>query len=328
MGRLQTALIGFSVVISGMAQKAIVYPATATHYSLVALSEILSVREELYGPREVHARVPRVLRAPKNLRLKTGEFDAHLPRQRYLLRQVESPWQQADVQTGQAYLIFGDRKKDLVELFERPEGIYLIDAGDSGVEDVDLILSSMSFPLSVQANTIAASISTAGKPRTAFLAEQAVALLGAGTSLETASLAQALENHADAAFSRGGLAGLLSALFWQTRATDPNVPQNVLHTFVALIARYFTEPDPLEKLMDTTQRQVLATTGLTPMQRHILDNYLPFLGTDGARAALRTTVQPLRFQSLRKKALELSADPRLPPEYLTKVQKLLELIEE
>jgi len=316
---------------TAIAQTNGVGPTAATQYPAVFSAEILSVKDGVCGVPErglcnldVHVKVMQILRDRDGLGLAPGEFEAHLLQWRGLRRSHETPWTPfRTIGPGQKYLILANGNKTLSGLLEWPEGIYLINANESSLEDVESILRSLPAPVPVQASTIAEAVLHPVQPHSFFLAQHAAALLRAGTAEETAPLAQALQNHPETAFSASGRMSLIDSLYEETTRAFPEIPRHLLHTYVSIAIRFFNDPDPWESSMLPTQRQVLKNTEMTPMQRAILDNYFPrILASEPALAMFHAVIDPQRVQVLKTHALEISRNPGLPAAYRTKLQSI------
>lgn len=65
-------------------------------------------------------------------------------------------------------------------------------------------------------------------------------LLAAGSDADTAALRQAVENSSDDAFSPDAKLALLYK-FWDKAGSRPAVPDNFLHAYVMMTARYFLD---------------------------------------------------------------------------------------
>jgi hypothetical protein len=211
---------------------------------------------------------------------------------------VTGPWTGRSLQPGLQYLIFFNSKKSLPEMFASPSSTMQTTAEEDTVADVELILRSQLLSVRQQAAAAAQAIVRSGVPHSSFLSEYLATLLRVGNDADTVDLFQAIENSTDLALSANAMSGLLFQLGLQLRSAD-TIPDNLLHTFVTMTARYFaTEPDK-------------PSPALPDIRGTILTNYIPWiLGSERVTTIFRKALPPASVQQFRQKALEVVIDRR------------------
>ncbi len=297
-----TSYLALSIVFAAFAVALPVDSATmvvtATEHTTILVIEIDSVQPSadctaVLRPNSckvtIHGQVTRVLKDAQHQGLRPGIFEAQIPRYLYGMVPTGSPWAGWNVERGQEYLIFSDRGAGLAATIESPAGEYLVTTNEDAVADVELILGSASLDVREQAAAASAAIGGV-KQRSLMFAEYAAALLAAGSDGDTAVLAHAIENSKKSAFSEWAKGSLLGQLWSGLRVLD-NGPENPLHVFVTMTARYLVEaPDnPAE--------------GHPDIRASVARNYVPWiLGSERAKSILRTALPSQLADKLREKA--------------------------
>jgi len=255
-------------------------------------------------------RVARILKDGYGQNLAPCEFDAEIQQENWSIS-PPTAWTARPVRAGLSYLVFSDSKSPLVSQFESPFGVSLITDKDDAVADVDLVVRSQLLSLGEQISVVAEALTGPGKPRSEYLADYAAALLRAGNEADTASLAQTIENTPDLALSDLARGGFLFALWSQATSSDP-CPNNLLHVFVTLTARYL--------LADRGPQDVL-----DHIRRGILNNFAPWiLSKQRPRQVFQTALTPALRQQFRKRTLELAAELRFPAAHQERLRRLLD----
>ena len=295
-----------------------------TRFATIVLTEIGSAQpgEGCSGPllssfghvckTKVHVRLVRIFKDSDHLGLAPSQFEAEILQHTGGYFETYR-WTGQQLKIGQQYLITSD-KNTLPDLFESPAGVVLVTQKEDTLGDVDLILRSASLPLREQASAVTMALTDPVKPHGSFLSNYVAAVLQAGSDAETVALAEAIESSTESAFSDMGKSSLLYQL-WVQSSESAKPRDNLFRTFVTMTARYL--------LVEPEQRNV----DLPDLRVAILHNYLPFiLGSERARSALRTALLPTVRSQVRKRALELVEDNRLPADQRAGLRELLAVL--
>jgi hypothetical protein len=261
---------------------------------------------------KVRARLLRVFKGEYDREKVPAEFEVEI--QQTIITSAISPWSDSNIQAGQRYLILTAARQVLPSVFASTVGPLLVTDQEDMVGDLELILNTESLTQHQQASAVAAAISASGTPHSYFLAHYAAGLLAAGSDADTLALARAVEESTDHAFSHDAKVALLGML-WDQSKSATKAPENLLKTYFFMTTRYFLLPPDAPN------------PGRPSLREEILSRAIPWLvGSEQAKALIRTALPPALRQQLRTQAVALAADERQRPERRQLMKELLPLI--
>jgi hypothetical protein len=261
---------------------------------------------------KVRARILRVFKGEYDRETVPDEFEVQI--QQTIIISAISPWSDNNIQAGQRYLILSRASQIGPSAFASTLAPVLVTDQEDTIGDLELILNSEPLTLHQQASAVAGAIAASGTPHSYFLGNYAAGLLAAGSEADTMDLARAMEDSTDSAFSAFAKFLLLSEL-WDHSRSAAKPPENLLKTYIVITAQYFLLPSE-EPTLD-----------LPSLREDILSHHIPWLlGSERAKALMRTALPPALSQRLRKQALDLAADERQRQERRQLMKELLPLI--
>ena len=257
----------------------------------------------------VRARILRIYKQADSTRPAPLEFDAEIHQ-----RAVSgvTPWQtQIDpIQVGQRYLLFSSLK-DLPIVFATTPGPVLASGKEDVIGDLEVMLNSESLSLAQQASAVAEAVANPTATRSHLLAEYAAHLLAEGSQTDTALLAKVIEQCSDETFSVLGRWKLLHELAYESQSGSRG-PDNLVHVFVTMTARYF--------LLGRYEGTLL----VPDLHEVILTGYIPsILQSERATTMMRQALGPTLHEQFAKKVQEAAAEERHP---LTRREQLRQFL--